>query len=234
MPAVNFTLRSLYPWGNSFRYQLYRRLGGPQSRSGRYWEEKNLTLAGIWTPAVQPVAIPTELSRLSQETEIKYKKIIFYEYKECTENQKKYFFRKPWREVATPTSSEGRVMVNRFWSQDICCKLESDCVFSWTLQWNSLRYLHRQDFRLSYSSISSFLYPSFADTFLCPNICFRSLFIKAPNFQNVMAKFHMHTKEVNLYSYNSHEALSFRKCLLTGLWIEVRLVEGKGATLGTK
>jgi hypothetical protein len=32
--------------------------------SGRYREEKNLTLVGIRTPAIQPVAIPFELSRL--------------------------------------------------------------------------------------------------------------------------------------------------------------------------
>jgi hypothetical protein len=33
-----------------------RRLGGPQSRSGRYGEEKNLVAAGNRSPAVQPVA----------------------------------------------------------------------------------------------------------------------------------------------------------------------------------
>jgi hypothetical protein len=40
--------RPLYPQGNSLRYPLYRRLSGPQSRSGRYREEKNLfTLPGL-------------------------------------------------------------------------------------------------------------------------------------------------------------------------------------------
>jgi hypothetical protein len=34
-------LRPLYPQGKSPRYPLYRRLGGPQSRSGRGGEEKN-------------------------------------------------------------------------------------------------------------------------------------------------------------------------------------------------
>jgi hypothetical protein len=38
------------------RYSLYRRLGGPQNRSGRCGEEKHLALAGNPTPAVQPVA----------------------------------------------------------------------------------------------------------------------------------------------------------------------------------
>jgi hypothetical protein len=33
---------SLYPWGKSPRYSLDRRLGGPQSRSGRRGEEKIL------------------------------------------------------------------------------------------------------------------------------------------------------------------------------------------------
>jgi hypothetical protein len=32
--VVNFTPRPLYPRGTSPRYSLYRRLGGPQSRSG--------------------------------------------------------------------------------------------------------------------------------------------------------------------------------------------------------
>jgi hypothetical protein len=46
------------------RYPLDRRLDGPQSRSRRCGAEKNLAPAGIRNPAVQPVAIPTELSRL--------------------------------------------------------------------------------------------------------------------------------------------------------------------------
>jgi hypothetical protein len=38
---VSFTHRLLYPQGKSSRYPLGRRLGGPQSRSGRVVEEKN-------------------------------------------------------------------------------------------------------------------------------------------------------------------------------------------------
>jgi hypothetical protein len=56
--VVSFTPRPLYPRGNRPRYPLYRRLGGPQSRSERHGEEKNLASAGNRTPAVQPVAIP--------------------------------------------------------------------------------------------------------------------------------------------------------------------------------
>jgi hypothetical protein len=52
------------PPGKSPRYPLGRRLDGPQSRSGHYEEEKNLSPTGNRTPAVQPVAIPTEPSRL--------------------------------------------------------------------------------------------------------------------------------------------------------------------------
>jgi hypothetical protein len=59
--VFSFTLRLLYPRGSRPRYPLARRLGGPQSRSGRRGEEKNLALPGIETRAVQPVAIPTEL-----------------------------------------------------------------------------------------------------------------------------------------------------------------------------
>jgi hypothetical protein len=43
-------------WEKSPWYSLDRRLGGPQSQSGRCGEEKNLTLAGNRTPAIQPVA----------------------------------------------------------------------------------------------------------------------------------------------------------------------------------
>jgi hypothetical protein len=55
--VVSLTPRPLYPHGKSPWYQLDRRLGGPQSRSGRGGEEKNS----------QPVSqhYTTELSRLS-------------------------------------------------------------------------------------------------------------------------------------------------------------------------
>jgi hypothetical protein len=59
--VVSFTPQPLYPCGKSPWYALYRRLGGPQSWSGRYGEDKNLALAGNQTPADQPVAIPIEL-----------------------------------------------------------------------------------------------------------------------------------------------------------------------------
>jgi hypothetical protein len=62
--VVSFTPRPLYP-----RNLLDRRLGGPQSRSGRHGEEKILDPTGTRTPTPRssrplPVAIPTELSRL--------------------------------------------------------------------------------------------------------------------------------------------------------------------------
>jgi hypothetical protein len=39
---------ALYPWGKDPRYPLYRRLGGPQSRSGHRGYRKNpLPLPGI-------------------------------------------------------------------------------------------------------------------------------------------------------------------------------------------
>jgi hypothetical protein len=52
--VVNFTPRPLYPRGKSPRYPLDRRLRGPQSRSGRFGEEKILDPTGI--RIVQPVA----------------------------------------------------------------------------------------------------------------------------------------------------------------------------------
>jgi hypothetical protein len=47
------------PPGKSPRYPFYRRLGGPQSRSGLYGEAKIFTLSGLELPLpliVQPVA----------------------------------------------------------------------------------------------------------------------------------------------------------------------------------
>jgi hypothetical protein len=40
--VVSFTPLPLYPRGNSLRYPLYRRVGGPKSRTGRYGEETNI------------------------------------------------------------------------------------------------------------------------------------------------------------------------------------------------
>jgi hypothetical protein len=46
-----------FPLGKDPRYPLDRKLGGPQSRSGRCEEENNFsTPAGKRTPPVQPVA----------------------------------------------------------------------------------------------------------------------------------------------------------------------------------
>jgi hypothetical protein len=65
--VVSFTPRSLYPQGKSPWYPSDRRLGGPQSRTGRGSEEKNFwPLPGIEPPIIEPVAqrYTTELSRL--------------------------------------------------------------------------------------------------------------------------------------------------------------------------
>jgi hypothetical protein len=48
--VVSFTPHSLYPQGKSLCYQLDRRLGGTQSRSGRGSEEKNYQLP----PEIEP------------------------------------------------------------------------------------------------------------------------------------------------------------------------------------
>jgi hypothetical protein len=68
--VVSFTPRPLYPQGKSPWYPLDRRLGRPQSRSGRGGEEKNSQPPpGIERyfpdhPAPSLVAISTDLSRL--------------------------------------------------------------------------------------------------------------------------------------------------------------------------
>jgi hypothetical protein len=51
--VVSFTPLPLYPRGKSPRYPLDRRLGGPQSRSERFGEEKILDLTGARTPTPQ-------------------------------------------------------------------------------------------------------------------------------------------------------------------------------------
>jgi hypothetical protein len=63
--VVNFSPRPLYPQVKSPWYPLDRRLGEPQSLSGRGGEEKNSQpLPGL--PIIQPAAqrYTTELSRL--------------------------------------------------------------------------------------------------------------------------------------------------------------------------
>jgi hypothetical protein len=66
--VVSFMPLPLYMRGKSSRYPLDRRLGGPQSQSGRRGEEKTLDPPGTrtttpWSSSPYPVAIPTELSR---------------------------------------------------------------------------------------------------------------------------------------------------------------------------
>jgi hypothetical protein len=41
--VFSFTSRPLYPRGKSLRYPPYKRLGGPQSRSGSRGEDKKVT-----------------------------------------------------------------------------------------------------------------------------------------------------------------------------------------------
>ena len=65
--VVSFVPRPLYPWRKSPRYQLNRRLGGPQSRSRRFGEVHSFfSLPGIelrylGRPARNLVSIPIEL-----------------------------------------------------------------------------------------------------------------------------------------------------------------------------
>jgi hypothetical protein len=68
---VSFTLRPLYSRGNTPKYPLDRKLGGPQSQPGRSGEEKILDPTRTrtptpWSSSPQPVAIATRLSRLSE------------------------------------------------------------------------------------------------------------------------------------------------------------------------
>jgi hypothetical protein len=62
-------LAALYPRGNDAQYPLYRRLGGPQSRSGCGLEEKSLASAGdrtsiAWSSRLKSDTMLTELPQL--------------------------------------------------------------------------------------------------------------------------------------------------------------------------
>jgi bacterioferritin-associated ferredoxin len=69
--VVSFTARPLYPQVKYCQYPLDRRLGGPQSWSGRGGEEKNTHLPpGLEPSIIQPIAqrFTTELSQLQAFT----------------------------------------------------------------------------------------------------------------------------------------------------------------------
>jgi hypothetical protein len=63
--VVSFTPRPHYPRGKSSRYSLYRRVGGPQSRSGRRGEVKILAPPVLKLRLLRPPARSQRLYRLS-------------------------------------------------------------------------------------------------------------------------------------------------------------------------
>jgi hypothetical protein len=83
-------LNRLTPRGNSTRYPLEWRLGGPQDRSGWREEKAILDFMGTWTPILWPsspqsVAIPTKLSQFL-EIAIYYTKFNTKKFEFCTQN----------------------------------------------------------------------------------------------------------------------------------------------------
>jgi hypothetical protein len=79
--VVSFTTQPLYSRGKSPLYTLDKRLGGPDSRSGRGGAERNSQpLPGLELPIIQPVvqSCITELSRLLWLTLLS---IIFVDFK---------------------------------------------------------------------------------------------------------------------------------------------------------
>jgi hypothetical protein len=86
--VVSFTRRPLYPQEQSPWYPLDRRLGGPQSRSGRGGEKKNSQpLPGLEPPIIQPVAqrCTAELSRTAGEVKKMERKFrMFSTHNQCS------------------------------------------------------------------------------------------------------------------------------------------------------
>jgi hypothetical protein len=80
--VVSFTPQLLYPRGKRPRYALDRRLGGPESWSGRYGERKTFPLFGFepWLSSLKPSAVPTELSQLWMNLQSKDYSDIFFLY----------------------------------------------------------------------------------------------------------------------------------------------------------
>jgi hypothetical protein len=58
--VISYTYRSLYPLGNSPRYPLDSRMGGPQSRSEHGREQRNLLLL----PRIEPKLFDRAVSSL--------------------------------------------------------------------------------------------------------------------------------------------------------------------------
>jgi hypothetical protein len=66
------------PPQKELRYRLDRRLGGSQSRSGRYGEENDLALTGNRAPAVEPIAYSyTNQANLTSIPKIELKNALF-------------------------------------------------------------------------------------------------------------------------------------------------------------
>jgi hypothetical protein len=67
--VVSFSTLQLYPRGNSPRYPVDRRLGGPQNRLGRYGEEQSLTPIGNRIPV--PVSSRPNPTNYTEADQIK-------------------------------------------------------------------------------------------------------------------------------------------------------------------
>jgi hypothetical protein len=92
--VVRFTSRPLYPGERAHRYLLDRSMSGPQSRSGRYGEEKKLTPPGNLTPgrpARSLLLYRLSFSRLFIKLQQKFKM--------------RWRLREDWIQGMTPTSS---------------------------------------------------------------------------------------------------------------------------------
>jgi hypothetical protein len=106
------------------QYPSYRRLVRPQSRSGRCGEKKNLTLAGISTPAVQSVAIPAELTRT---TENKHNKEVYSSPSMCDISAGCEVTRGPLFRI-WPTDGNVRHIINYKYNYWGTCFLFSNCL----------------------------------------------------------------------------------------------------------
>jgi hypothetical protein len=113
--VVSFTPRSLYLQGNSPWYPMDRRLGGPQSRSGRGGEEKNSEFSCL---LVSPSARAMNTMNISDYSSVHTKapffwECIFSEITDCGRLHRNYGRFTPVKDLSVPIELDAGWAPNR-------------------------------------------------------------------------------------------------------------------------